>query len=118
MESNQLLDSLEKTFEACLDTARRKNADYAGNKNLSGKKNPYTNIEFCENFNVSAERGILVRMGDKLSRISNLIDNEAQVKDEAIEDTLMDMINYSAIMLAYREYKKSLQVGSGSIFPN
>jgi len=38
-----------------------------------------------------------IRLEDKLSRFKNLIKNEAQVKDESIEDTLLDMANYAIL---------------------
>lgn len=41
--------------------------------------------------------GVVVRMNDKLSRIENLIHkkNDAKVKDEKLEDTLLDIVNYA-----------------------
>ena len=41
----------------------------------------------------------VVRLGDKMNRIESLTKKEAQVKDESIKDTLLDMANY-AIMTA------------------
>jgi len=45
-------------------------------------------------------------MMDKVSRISTLLEKEAKVKDEAIEDTLEDLINYTAILKSYLKQKK------------
>lgn len=45
-------------------------------------------------------------MCDKLSRITSLIDNDAKVKDEAIEDTLVDLANYAIIMSLYVQHKR------------
>ena len=41
--------------------------------------------------------GLIVRINDKIERVSNLMKegNVAQVADEKIEDTLMDMVNYA-----------------------
>lgn len=36
-----------------------------------------------------------IRIEDKLSRFKNLINNEQQVNDESIEDTLIDLANYA-----------------------
>ena len=58
----------------------------------------------------SVEKWILVRMADKMSRISTLIDQEAQVKDEAIEDTLQDLANYSIILKLYLSTKTKIYI--------
>jgi hypothetical protein len=50
---------------------------------------------------VPIARAILVRMTDKMSRISNLLDKENSVKDEKIEDSIYDLINYAAILRAW-----------------
>lgn len=48
--------------------------------------------------------GVLVRMSDKYARLRNLYVNGAggDVRDESVEDTLMDIANYAIIMLAWR----------------
>lgn len=48
----------------------------------------------------------VVRIGDKMNRIESLTKKEAQVKDESIKDTLLDMANY-AIMTVMWMNKKS-----------
>lgn len=45
----------------------------------------------------------LVRLEDKLNRARTLSNNQAQVIDEKIEDTLLDMANYA--ILAVMELK-------------
>lgn len=96
--SNQLLDSCKQIFEDCFELLEKKNNDYAG------MDNPYANFESSLLIGVPIEKAILVRMLDKLKRVSNLLDKEAFVTEESIEDTLRDLINYSAILIARREY--------------
>ena len=44
--------------------------------------------------------GVLVRIGDKLSRLMNIEKNQITlVNDESIQDTLIDLHNYSAMAL-------------------
>ena len=58
------------------------------------------NFKLCEALGIcSAEKGILVRMCDKISRASTLLSTGAQVEDEKIQDTLKDIINYTLILL-------------------
>ena len=52
---------------------------------------------------------ILVRLHDKLGRITQLMLNQKagqEVKDESIEDTLRDLANYSLLELVEREFEK------------
>lgn len=67
---------------------------------------PYRNFRLCESVGVQLEKGILVRMCDKLSRVGNLIEhNDPSVKGESIQDTLIDIMNYANIMLCYIQQK-------------
>jgi hypothetical protein len=81
----QILDEMH-------DTYKRKNADY-GNS-------------FEEQYK---EYGLLscnIRLDDKMRRLKQLSKNEAQVKDESVRDTLMDLANY-AIMTVMELDKSS-----------
>lgn len=100
IEENVLLKDMRKTFEDCMKTAIAKNSDYGGSND-----DPYANFRNSTIAGVPVEKGIMVRMMDKISRISTLMEKEAQVKDEAIEDTLMDLINYAAILKSYLKNK-------------
>ena len=69
----------EKTLEKCFELGVKKNADY-GDDNI---------LRF-------GEKGLIVRISDKYSRVQNLLKkNSRSVGDEKIEDTLEDIINYS-----------------------
>ena len=48
----------------------------------------------------------LVRITDKYNRICSLLDKEAKVKDESIDDTIRDMANYCFLWLASRRLKE------------
>lgn len=48
----------------------------------------------------------IIRLEDKLSRLKALIKTENKV-DESIEDTLMDLANYSIMTLIELKYEKS-----------
>lgn len=83
-------------------------------KNKSyGIGNPLGNFMECERFGIPAWKGALVRITDKVSRIYNLtakMDNPAYAdafKMENLEDTLIDLANYSLLcLILLREAKK------------
>lgn len=96
-ERNILLEDIKETFAECLEIAKKKNNDYAGEKT----KDPYKNLRGSVFVKVSPDRAILVRIIDKISRVSNLLEQDNQVKDESIQDTINDCINYFAILKSY-----------------
>lgn len=89
-----LIESTEKLFAEALETMKKKNADYSGDN--SSLKNFELSAMVA---NISVPKGILVRLMDKMTRIGNLMDREAQVQDETVFDTIQDAINYCAILL-------------------
>lgn len=85
-----------------LSLMRKKNADYGASND------PFANFRRSEAVcNVSAEKGIMVRLTDKLSRLSTFLDRgEFSVSDESLEDTVIDGINYFILLYAMRMEKK------------
>ncbi len=52
--------------------------------------------------------GVIVRMGDKISRLSNITNKGINlVEDEKIRDTLIDLHNYSAMAIMLMDEEKS-----------
>lgn len=95
MNQKEFIKHIEETYKRGVEIIKRKNSDYAENTDV------FKNFRFAELVGVKPDRAILVRISDKLARISNLLEKENLVKDETIEDTLIDLINYSAILVAY-----------------
>jgi len=92
MTSDELLDNMSDRFARCLEISQRKNADYAGDAD------PFANFRMSSMVGVDPRRAILVRITDKLSRISRLLDHEPAVADEPIQDSIDDAVNYLAIL--------------------
>jgi hypothetical protein len=90
------------------DTTVRKNADYAGARE---GQNAFQNLSTCEHFDLTTtEVGIAVRMTDKFSRLCTLIKGAtAKVKDESIEDTLLDFANYCILLACYLRHKQKVR---------
>lgn len=99
MNREEFIESIENTYSCGLELIKIKNMDYANSDD------PFRNFKNAEMVGVGIERAMLVRVADKLARVSNLLDKEASVTDESLEDTLIDMCNYLAILKAYRERK-------------
>ena len=92
---------------ACCDkmvaVTAMKNSDY------TTKEDPFSNFKNVETLGItSAEVGFIVRMTDKMSRIASLLRPDAvqQVKDESVDDTLLDLANYAILLMGYRAQKK------------
>lgn len=64
------------------------------------------NADYGDSFGKSyQEYGMLmacIRLEDKLNRLKSLCKKEAQVQDESLEDTLMDLANYAIMTLIER----------------
>lgn len=80
-----------------------KNHDYAGFND-----DPYSNFKVVEKCGIaSTEQGFLTRMMDKISRVNSFVaQGVCNVKDEKIEDTLLDLANYSILFAGYIKSKK------------
>ena len=79
---------VEKHAKICMELNElyaRKNADYGDSFGKSFKE--YGLTMAC------------IRLEDKLNRIKSLTKQKAQVSDESIADTLMDLANYSIMTL-------------------
>ena len=95
MTNDQFIKSIHDTFHEIESLVLIKNSDYANSED------PFKNFRSSEHVGVPIPRAILVRMMDKLSRISNLLEKEPSVAGEKLEDTLNDLIGYTAILKAY-----------------
>ena len=82
----------------------RKNADYTNDSRGSG--GCLGNFVKAEDFGIcSAEEGVMVRLLDKVSRLTTLIRREARVHDEKLEDTVIDIVNYVIILSFMRSIR-------------
>lgn len=55
------------------------------------------------NISMHGELGIIVRLSDKVARLSNLFSKRAKKpRNESVEDTWRDIANYATIAMVYR----------------
>jgi hypothetical protein len=85
MTETEFVNNVGDTTEELFDLLISKHRDY-GPKNISDSPGGPLN-------------GLRVRMHDKLARINNLIDNDADPEHESLEDSFKDMANYAIIGL-------------------
>lgn len=89
---NNILEKHKELCDRIHSTCVAKNHDY-GNS-ASDLYNKFGLISY------------IVRMNDKMNRINTLIKREAEVKDEKITDTLLDLANYCLLAVADMELDK------------
>ena len=81
-----ILENMQKVYEA-------KDSDY------SATGLPMGNLRKCEDAGIDAWRGCLVRIGDKMSRLENFLnEKDYKVVSEKAEDTIVDLANYAILM--------------------
>lgn len=81
------LAAYDKIVAQARETVIKKNQDYSGGRSF-------------DNISAGGVYGVVIRMLDKVSRLMTLTAPNAEpaaVKSESIEDTLMDLLNYSII---------------------
>lgn len=97
-------------FETSLDLVRRKGADYNRDQQEAG--DTLFNLRVCELLGIvdTVEQGILVRLSDKLMRLISLTKEpgrEAEVTNEKVRDTALDVHNYVDYLVLLYEKRRA-----------
>lgn len=103
MDKDTFILGIESTFLQGVSIIKNKNQDYAG------VGDPWKNFKSANIVGVDYKRAILVRVMDKISRISNLLEKEPAVVEESVNDTLIDTINYLAILLEAIKFERKYE---------
>lgn len=90
----KLSDSVEKFMDITTNMA----------KTYAAKNHDYGN-SFEQSLDKFGLLAAVVRMGDKMNRIESLSKKEAEVKDESIKDTLLDLANYAIMTVMWLNKK-------------
>lgn len=94
LEKESLFNLHKKLCDRGFELMKKKNHDYS-------KADPLGNFFVAEALQAcTAENGIIVRMSDKLSRLVSILEKGTQVESESVEDTIVDIINYSVLLAA------------------
>lgn len=101
-QENELIKTARELYDEALSIFIKKNHDY------TPSDDPISNFRFAEALNITTtEKAILVRLMDKIVRISVGLNKEYMVKDEKMKDNILDAINYLAILYYAIEEKNN-----------
>lgn len=88
--------NVPKMIEEMIALHEHKNAGYAG----ADAVDPWVNFRMAKDFGSTPFQGCMIRWGDKVIRVRNLMNNPANEQvGESIKDTLMDTAAYSLIAI-------------------
>jgi len=91
-----IMQSLQNLTVKLQETLKVKNQGYAG------VRGEFFNFEQTASMlGLDVEKTIMVRLTDKITRISNLLDSKDSM-EESIEDSILDAVGYLVILNAYR----------------
>ena len=109
MTKQEYMEFHRACCDKMIDITKKKNSDYTG-----GSGDPFANFEQIGSLvqvKSVVEIGFLTRMSDKLSRIGSFVTKGfLLVKDESVEDTLLDLANYCIL---FAGYLRSKRLGAG-----
>lgn len=101
----EVLAFRQSMFDKSYALIAKKGLDYNRDQQAGG--DTLFNLRVAEMLGIvpTAERGILVRLADKLMRLISLmdVDREAAVSDESLDDTVADIHNYVDYALLMRK---------------
>lgn len=104
---SDVLEVHKQLTELAAGLVASKGHDYSG----GGNEDTFANIRLAHHLGLvdTPQSSVLVRMGDKFSRLVSLRNpaHAAQVKDESVKDTVVDLINYA--IYYYILYKEGAQ---------
>ena len=85
-------EQLQSIQQEALELFKKKNADYG------------------DAFATYGTVGVIVRIGDKISRLTSITSSKVQlVDDEGMRDTLIDLHNYAAMAIMLLDEKKKTE---------
>ena len=90
---------LQKIFEECMKLTLSKRHDYTSS--IDNHENFKRSAEIASWFKNNDDKPYAILIGTKLARLASLLDNK-QPKNESIEDSFLDLINYCALWMERR----------------
>lgn len=98
MTRSELLDFHLQMCNRARAIMQEKNHDYSGTKG----DDPFGNFRMADAMGITTTlKAMLVRMTDKFKRLTTFSDGPLLVKDEKVEDTCDDLVNYAILFAAF-----------------
>lgn len=117
MTKKEYMEFHKSLCDRMMEITKAKNSDYTGTGD-----DPFANFRVVEEISqgaVSVEAGFLTRMSDKFSRISSFVSGKKLlVKDESVQDTLLDLSNYCLLMIGYIKDSQEREAQRESLLRN
>lgn len=109
MNREEFLEFHAEQCHRMMEICKKKNHDYAGEEG----EDPFANFTRVEAMGIATTtQGFLTRMLDKMSRLSTFAQSgKLLVEDEGPQDTLLDLANYSILLMGYLESQKEKNAG-------
>lgn len=103
MNKEEYLAEFKALTDQMYAITKAKNSDYTGDADQ-----PFKNFTMVETMGfATTEQGFLTRITDKVMRLSSFVKNGTlEVSDEKVEDTLLDLANYSLLFICYLKSKR------------
>ena len=106
MNRQELLSLHSDMCQRARAIMQAKNQDYS-----PGDSGVFGNLLDSRVFDVEPPTGILIRIMDKLKRLhAYQVNGSLAVKDEQLEDTAVDVINYIVLLSAYYKDRQGIQI--------
>ena len=109
MTIGELLNEWEALQAGKKEILSSKNNDYASSQDA------FSNFKFISLVSgIPVEKTFLQFIAVKLARLMELMNKDKEVKNESIDDTLIDMANYVELLYLYRkDYAKNANSTNG-----
>lgn len=121
-EEKSGVDNTVSTTLNCFTETRQNNADYIDYfddilnemKEVHRKKNADYGNNFHKRYEKWGFLTALLRLSDKMERIENIYEKgEIEVKDESVEDTLLDLANYAVMTIVELRNNNDSKIKTG-----
>lgn len=114
---------IPEIFKKCEALTMSKRQDYTTNPDVDNHENFKRSGKIASWFNNERDKPYAVLIGTKLARLGSLLSSERTPKNESIEDSFLDLINYCALWMervtsessSNNKFKKNIRIKPSDI---